>query len=131
MARVWRVNTSTAPPEQILKSDLSGPQWLPFYSTLSGALLKTDLEADLSLATRHEVFFAGTRFQTAKAGPVTLRLHGVKSPKAWLDGKPVGGNTEMLADLPAGTHTFIAKLDPSQLPDQIKLETTDGAFLVE
>ena len=131
MARVWRVNTSATPPDEILKSEGSGPHWLPFYTTLSGALLKTELETDLSLAARHDVFFAATRFQTAKSGAVKLRLHGVNSPKAWLDGKPVGGNTEMAADLPAGTHTFIVKLDPSQLPDQIKLETADGSFLVE
>ena len=60
-----------------------------------------------------------------------LRLEGVNSPKAWLDGKPVGGNTEMAADLAAGTHTFVVKLDPTQLADQIRLETSGGSFLVE
>jgi len=131
MARVWRVNTSATPAEEILKSEVGGPLWLPFYTTLSGALLKTELETDFSLAARHDVFFVATRFQTAKSGSVKLLLHGVNSPKAWVDGKPVGGNTEMAADLPAGTHTFVVKLDPSQLPDQIRLETADGSFLVE
>jgi putative heme-binding domain-containing protein len=87
MARVWRVNDSTASPEEILKSELSGPHWLLFYTTLSGALLKKDLETELSLSTRLEVFFAATRFQTAKPGSVKLRLYGVNSPKAWVDGK--------------------------------------------
>ncbi len=131
VARVWRVNTSTAPGEELLKGDINGSGWLPFYTTLSGALLKTELDAELSLAARRDVFFAATRFQTAKAGPVKLVLNGLNSPKAWLDGKPVGGNTEMSAELAAGTHTFIVKLDPSQLPNQIRLETADGTFLVE
>ncbi len=130
-ARVWRVNASTGPVEGILKSDVNGKQWLPVYTTLSGALLKTDLDTEFSLATRREVFFAATRFQTAKPGSVKLRLDGVNSPKAWLDGKPVGGNTDMSAELPAGAHTFMVKLDPSQLPEQIRLEAADCAFLVE
>jgi len=130
-ARVWRVNPSTASPEEILKSDVAGSPWIPVYSTLSGALLKTDLETELSLGARHDVFFAATRFQTPTAGPVKLRLHGLNSPKAWVDGKPVGGNAEMTTELPAGTHTFLVKLDPTQLPEQLRLETTDGSFLVE
>jgi putative heme-binding domain-containing protein len=131
VARVWHINTSTAPAEEILKGDVSASPWLAFYTTLNGALLKTDLDTELSLPTRRDVFFAATRFQTAKGGPVKLRLEGITSPKAWLDGKPIGGNTEMAADLAAGTHTFIVKLDPSQLPDQIRLETGDGSFLAE
>ena len=130
-ARVWRVNPSSARPGDLLKSDLSGPGWLPVYSTLSGALLKADLETELSLSTRRDVFFAATRFQTAKAGPVKLVLDGLNSPKAWLDGRPVGDSREMIADVAAGTHTFLLKLDPSSLPDQIKLQTSDATFLVE
>jgi hypothetical protein len=58
-------------------------------------------------------------------------LDGLNSPKAWLDGRPVGDSREMIADVAAGTHTFLLKLDPSSLPDEIKLQTSDAAFLVE
>ena len=129
VARVWRISAAAAPPPDM--NDLSANQWLPVFTTLRGALLKSDLETELSATRRGDVFLAATRFQTAKAGPIKLRLDGVNSPKAWLDGKPVGGNTEMAADVPAGTHTFILKLDSAQLPNQIRLETTDGSFLTE
>jgi putative heme-binding domain-containing protein len=129
VARVWRLNTSSDSPEQIVKSDLS--QWPVFYATAGGALLKGELQNELASPTRREPFFAAARFQVPKAGLVKLKLSGVESPKAWLDGKPVGGSAEMAADLSAGTHTIIVKLDPQQLPDQIRLETTEGSFLIE
>jgi hypothetical protein len=132
VARVWRVNTSSGlGDEQTLGSDLSGSDWLPLYTTLAGDLPRRDLEADLSLHGRREVFFAATRFHVTQPGRVTLKLAGVNSPKAWVDGKPVAGNSEMSIDLPVGPHTFMVKLDPAQLPESIRLESPDVTFLVD
>ena len=74
---------------------------------------------------------AAARFQNSRAGAVTLKLSGVNSPKAWLDGKPVSGSNEISADLPAGTHTLTLKLDPRALGDSLKLESQDVSFLIE
>ena len=133
VARVWRVNAAnaTANDGDVAGSDLTGNSWQPIYTTVNGALLKQDLENELSLQNRRESFFAAARFQTARSGSVKLTLHGLNTPKAWIDGKPAGGNTEISADLPAGTHTLVVKLDPAQLPPQIMLETSEGSFLVD
>ena len=75
--------------------------------------------------------FAAARFQTAKSGPVKLKLTGVGSPKAWLDGKPVGGDSELNVDLPAGTHTFVVKVNVTDLTGALRLESSDVSFLVD
>jgi hypothetical protein len=60
-----------------------------------------------------------------------LKLTGVGSPKAWIDGKPVGGDSEVTADLPAGAHTFVVKVNVSDVNDYVKLESPDVTFLVD
>ena len=122
VARVWRVS---------LTDDGKVENWAPVYTTVSGTLQKRDLEGELALANRREPFFAAARFETASSGTVKLHLEGVQTPKAWLDGKPIGGNTDLAADLPAGTHVFKLKLDPAGLSAGIKLQISDGAFLVD
>ena len=122
IARVWRVN---------LTDDDNIQNWSRVYTTVSGTLQKHDLEAELSLANRREPFFASARFETAGSGTVKLRLEGVQTPKAWLDGKPIGGNTDLSADMPAGIHIFKLKLDPAGLSAGIRLQVSEGAFLVD
>jgi putative heme-binding domain-containing protein len=129
VARVWRINntsTGTNDPE-ILQSDLRA--WIPIYPTVSGALPKDDLKAEQG--EKRLPLFAAARFQTAKSGPVKLKLSGVGSPKAWIDGKPVGGDSEVTADLPAGAHTFVVKVNVSDVTDFVKLESPDVTFLVD
>jgi putative heme-binding domain-containing protein len=129
VARVWRINntsTGTNDPE-ILQSDLRA--WTPIYPTVNGALAKDDLKAEQG--EKRLPLFAAARFQTAKSGPVKLKLTGVGSPKAWIDGKPVGGDSEVTADLAAGVHTFIVKVNVSDVTDYVKLESPDVTFLVD
>jgi putative heme-binding domain-containing protein len=129
VARVWRINNTsdgTNDPE-ILKSDLR--TWNTLYTTVSGALPQDDLKAEQG--ERRLPLFAAARFQTAKSGPVKLKLTGVGSPKAWLDGKPVGGDSELSVDLPAGTHTFVVKVNVTDLTAAVRLESADVSFLVD
>ncbi|HKQ40800.1 MAG TPA: HEAT repeat domain-containing protein, partial [Verrucomicrobiae bacterium] len=122
VARLWRIS---------LSDDDKVENWSRMSTTVSGTLQKRELEAELPLANRHEPFFAAARFETAGSGTVKLHLEGVETPKAWLDGKPIGGNTDLAADIPAGVHTFKLKLDPAGLSAGIKLQISDGAFLVD
>jgi len=129
VARAWRINstsTGTNDPE-ILQSDIR--KWDPVYTTVSGALPKDDLKAEQG--EKRLPLFAAARFQTAKGGPVKLKLTGVGSPKAWLNGKPVGGDSELTADLPAGTHTFVVKVNVNDINENLRLESQDVTFLVD
>ena len=129
VARVWRVNNTsngTNDPE-ILKSDLR--TWDVVYTTVNGALPKEELKSEQG--EKRLPLFAAARFQTAKSGPVKLKLTGVGSPKAWLDGKPVGGDSDLSVDLPAGTHTFVVKVNVTDVTDALRLESPDVSFLVD
>jgi hypothetical protein len=131
VARVWRVNAKlgTANAEEVLKADVRGQNWFPVYSTVSGDLPKSDLEAEVEGSK--DAFWAATRFQTAKAGAIKLKFTGTASPKAWIDGKPVGGNSDIALDLPAGDHTFMLKINARDIEGAIRLETADGSFLAD
>ena len=122
VARVWRISSA---------DDDKLENWTPVLTTVSGVLRKQDVNAEVPLAERRDPFFVAARFETARSGNIKLRLQGVQTPKAWLDGKPIGGNTDLAADVSAGVHTFKLKLDPAGLADQIRLETSDGVFLVD
>ena len=119
VARVWRVS---------LNDDPKLDAWTPVLTTVNGMLRKQDLTAELPLENRREPFFAVARFQTAKAGTVKLMLDGVQTPKASLDGKPL---SELVAELQPGIHTFKLKLDAAGLSEGIRLQISEGAFLVD
>jgi putative heme-binding domain-containing protein len=133
VARVWRINAGkgVASDPNAFSGDVTNAAWAPLYSTVSGSLLKQDLLAEPGSAQREEPILAAARFQNSRAGNVKLKLAGLSSPKAWLDGKPVGGDAEINADLSAGAHTLVLKIDPRQLPESIKLESPDVSFLVD
>jgi putative heme-binding domain-containing protein len=133
VARVWRINAGkgVASDPNAFSGDVTNAAWAPLYSTVSGSLLKQDLLAEPGSAQREEPILAAARFQNSRAGNVKLKLAGLSSPKAWLDGKPVGGDAEINTDLSAGAHTLVLKIDPRQLPESIKLESPDVSFLVD
>jgi putative heme-binding domain-containing protein len=133
VARVWRINSTkgVASDPNAFGGEVTNPAWTPLYANVNGSLLKQDLLAEPGAAQREEPILAATRFQSSRAGKVKLKLAGLNSPKAWLDGKPVGGDAEINADLPAGAHTLVLKIDPRQLPESIKLESPDVSFLVD
>jgi putative heme-binding domain-containing protein len=131
VARVWRCNTTSDAEAAIVQSDVKNSRWFPFYTTVAGDLPRNELESDLVLKDRREVFFAAARFHVAKPGRVSLKLTGLPSPKAWIDGKPVGGASDISNELPSGAHTIVLKLDPQQLPEAIRLESREVTFLVD
>ena len=131
VARVWRLNAKvgTANADDLLKSDLRGKDWTPVFAMVSGEVTRTDFLNELD--GKDTVVWAASRFVTSKAGPVRLQISGPASPKVWIDGKSAGGTSEITTDLPAGPHTFFIKLNPSDLTQRLKLESSDATFLTE
>ncbi len=72
--------------------------------------------------------FAATEIQTAKAGPVKLKLDAAAG-EVWIDGQKVGGAGESKADLAAGTHRVLIRFDPRSVPDDVRLESPDATFV--
>ena len=131
VARVWRVNpkVGTVNADALLKSDLRGKDWIPLYATVAGEVPRTDLLNELN--GQDATIWAASRFVTSKAGPVRLKISGTASPKAWVDGKPIGGDNNVTVDLPAGPHTFFIKVTTTDLTQRLKLESDDATFLTE
>lgn len=131
VARVWRLNSKvgTVNADEMLKSDLRGQDWTPVYATVGGALPKSEVMAELD--GKDATVWLASRFQTAKAGPTRFKVTGTASPKAWIDGKPIGGDGDLSVDLPAGPHTFFLKVTTTDIASGLKLESNDVTFLVE
>jgi len=132
VARVWRLNTKvgTVNADEMLRADVrTSKDWTPVYATVGGTLPKGDIMAELD--GKDATVWVASRFQTSKAGPVTLRVSGTPSPKAWVDGKPIGGAGDLTTDLSAGPHTFFLKVTTTDIADGLKLESNDATFLTE
>jgi hypothetical protein len=65
----------------------------------------------------------------AKSGRVNFRVSGIKDATAWVDGKTCNINSDFQTELEAGTHTLYVKLNAKNLPDSIRIESPDAAFL--
>lgn len=131
VARVWRLNpkVGTVNADEMLKSDIRGKEWTPLFSTVGGTLPKGDIMAELE--GKDTTVWVASRFQTSKAGPATFKVTGTPSPKAWIDGKPIGGAGDLTADLSAGQHTFFLKVTTTDIANGLKVESNDVTFLTE
>jgi len=131
VARVWRVNPRITQIHEkgLDKVDFTEKDWSPIFATVSGSVPKEDIATELNGYSG--MFIAASRFQTAKAGPVRLKIAGTDSPKAWIDGKPIGGDKALTVDLPAGAHTFLIRLGINDINGPLRLESDDATFLVE
>jgi hypothetical protein len=58
-----------------------------------------------------------------------LKVSGADGSPAWIDGKLAGAGAELKADLAAGAHTLIVKLDAKKFPEAIRLASDDATFL--
>jgi putative heme-binding domain-containing protein len=136
VARFWRLAPLTVEAEQsgdekIVSSSLTDSHWKPAGTLVDGRLTKDELNAslaDFKYRTPTAVF-AATRLQVPNAGTVRLKLSGVSGAPLWVDGKPVSTRRDATAELSAGTHTVVIKLDTQHLPEAIRLECPDGTFL--
>jgi len=131
VARVWRLNpkVGTVNADEMFKSDIRGKEWTPLFSTVGGTLPKGDIVAELE--GKDTTVWVASRFQTSKAGPATFKVTGTPSPKAWIDGKPIGGAGDLTADLSAGQHTFFLKVTTTDIANGLKVESNDVTFLTE
>lgn len=135
VARRWRIYTFTHTDQQhgrnsdVWERPLTDKMWQPTYALASGKLTKAALQE----ASKREFWvgtldvFAATEIDVTKAGPVKLKLDATAG-EVWIDGKKVGGAGESVADLSQGKHRVLVRLDPKNVPESVKLETSDGVF---
>lgn len=136
VARAWKIFTVHSTNQQgdadkAAKGDLSVPGWAPVNSTVVGGLLKDDLTPILELSQRRGIIeiYAATRFQLAQKGAVKFELEAPAGSEIVIDGKSIGKGPSVSANLDAGEHTIVVKLDHRSLPDQVRLKSNDVTFI--
>lgn len=136
VARRWRVYALTHTDQQnglgnsMWEKPLGEKMWNPAFTLVNGKLTRRVLEE----ATRRDAWigtldiYAATELQTLKAGPVKLNLDA-SAGEVWIDSRKIGGVGESVAELSAGTHRVLVRIDPRKMPDAISLKSSDGTFL--
>lgn len=128
VARLWKVAVDTD-EKKLVASGLSGDAWHRALSLVSGRMLGKDLAA--AAQSTNSDLLAGALFRSVKSGPVRIELTAPAGAAAWVDGRPVAHEDFILADLPAGVHTVIIKLEARTMPEAICLRSDDGTFLAD
>jgi putative heme-binding domain-containing protein len=136
VARGWKLFVQTLDvtqfrDEKVLKTDLADSKWISAHSLVDGRLLKDELAASMEGLTWRDpqAVFAAARFQVAKSGRVNFRVLGITEASAWVDGKACSINSDFQTELEAGTHTLYVKLNAKNLPESIRVESPEAAFL--
>ncbi len=135
VARLWKLFPQTLDlgqfgDDRIVKTVLSDPGWLNAFSLVDGRLQKEELVAALKSAANRSplAVFAAAQLQLPARGGVQLQLTCASNSPMWIDGKPA--KLDAKTELSAGPHTIIVKLDSQKLPESLRLESSDGTFVV-
>jgi len=136
VARAWKLMPGKHELEQFgvektLAGGINNKNWIPAYSFVDGRLPADVLRVALNVERWVGLvgLFAGTEFQVAKDGPVRFHVSDAPGMVAWIDGKPVSLNSPISANLSAGTHSIVFRLDNKKLPEFLRLESPDVTFL--
>jgi putative heme-binding domain-containing protein len=137
VARTWRVRPGVHTVEQFgedkfIATPPTDPAWTIFYSQVDGKVTPEIVREVVTVGKYLGLtgLYVSARLQVAKAGPVTLRLSG-GAEAGWIDGKGVKAGPTTEANLEAGNHTIVFRLDPKKLPEALRLEASDGTFLTD
>jgi putative heme-binding domain-containing protein len=130
VARLWEVSldpAQSADEQKLLDSTLTEEPWHRAASLVNGRMLAEDLER--AAQSTNSTILAGTRFRSVKSGPVRFNLSAPAGTPVWIDGALVNHTNSLSAQLPAGVHTIIVRLEGNAMPDAIRLQSDDGTFL--
>lgn len=137
VARSFKVFAGTHRKEQQYGEQIATGKvqdgWKLLNSRVNGDVPKREIEEltkppfNISLVN---VYMQAT-FEAASAGKVNLKT--ATDTAIWVDGKPVtsAGEGEFSAELSAGRHTVIVRMDARGLPETFRLESDDVTFLAE
>jgi putative heme-binding domain-containing protein len=138
VARVWRLRAANHRDQQfgddrIADGGINRKRWLAVNSLVDGRLTDDMLKKGTNAGQWIGVIgvYAGTEFEVAQTGEVTLQLEGADSAKVWIDGKVVKTAAEIKTSLAAGKHSLVLRFDPKALPKVVKASTSQGTFLVD
>jgi putative heme-binding domain-containing protein len=138
VARRWRVTLTVHTDAQAgrefwpITTGFDDGRWKPTYSLVRGTLTKPIIDslthADVWTSVRG--IYAATEISTAAAGIVHFKLTAGPGAELWVAGAKVPGNGAFEVSLPAGIHRVVVQLDPKKVPSELRLEASEGAFVL-
>jgi len=138
VARLWRLRAANHRDQQfgddrIADGGINRKRWLAVNSLVDGRLTDDILKKGTNAGQWIGVIgvYAGTEFEVAQAGEVTLQLDGADGAKVWIDGRGVKTDSVIRTQLVAGKHSLVLRFDPKALPTAVKASTSQGTFLVD
>ncbi len=107
-------------------------RWKPVYALVRGVLPRELLlEANGGQAwTSRLSFYAATEFTVAQAGAVELHLTANPAAELWVDGKKLGREGITRVELTSGLHRAVVQIDPKNVPENLRLESSDVSFVL-
>lgn len=136
VARRWRIYPITHTDQQngiadrVWKKPLTDKMWQSAFTLVNGKLTKA-LMTEASKRDRWVSLLevvAAADLQVAQAGRVKFNLDA-SAGELWIDAQRVSGPGEATAELSAGTHRVLIRIDPKKIPETISLKVSDGTFL--
>ncbi|MBA4147325.1 MAG: HEAT repeat domain-containing protein [Verrucomicrobia bacterium] len=152
VARAWKLFVLTVDKAQfgidnLVKGDTSVAGWHTMLSTVEGKVSKAELEAKIAPYSKRNTVgaFVAAKLQLASNTKARLKLNTAGECEVWANGKLIGQTravstdnksaatteSELEVDLPQGKHSIVVRLDLNALPETLRLESSEGTFLVE
>ncbi|MFM7803482.1 MAG: hypothetical protein ACKPGK_03185, partial [Verrucomicrobiota bacterium] len=134
VARRWRLSNVVHTDQQngqadwMWKKPLDDKRWTEVLSRVNGDLTRTLMETatKANMWSSKIAVLAVTEVQLSQPASVRFHLTATKGTELWVDGSKVDGPVS----LAAGTHRVLVRIDPNHIPDKIRLETRDAAFVL-
>lgn len=151
IARSWKLYLLTVERAQfgidhLIKGDTSAEGWVQVFSTVNGRVSKDELQAQVTPFQYRSPLglFAAATLQLAQGGKTTLKLNTAGECEVWVNGNSIGRTrsasssakdmpveTELSTELPQGKHRIVIRIDPNNLPDFLRLESSEGTFVMD
>ncbi len=134
VARAWRIalsaegleSTALPPPSQ---------KWESIYTTVNGDLLREVVQEKLKNFTTDNALspsvYASARLQLSRDTDVSFQLSAATGSELFIDGSALTNSADRTRHLSQGKHTVLIKMAPNELPEKVRLQVSDGTFLVE
>ncbi|MBI1842632.1 MAG: hypothetical protein HYR88_17475 [Verrucomicrobia bacterium] len=139
VARGWKLRPGLHQDEQfglerMVATPLSAPGWISAWSWVDGRVPQEELRQAASVQKYVGIVgvYAATQLQAPVAGKINLRAEGAAGASVWIGGKPatLAADGSVSAEVAAGTHEILIRLDPRKLPEFLRLSTSDGTFIM-
>lgn len=137
VARGWKLRPGNHQDEQfgvekMVQLPLDAPGWIKAWSTVDGRLQKADIQESAKVGRYTGLIgvYAATRLQIPDNSEIELKLEDIEGANLWLDGKPLAAGPSIRTSVSSGTHTLMLRLDPKHLPENLRVSTSKGTFVM-